>query len=424
MNYDIISFVDKKKYNLSEFIFLNYYWILTLGAIIGLLTNQYWVADTLIGLFIYFVVFTNNKVRIAVNVFDLLWLMCFIWAIFTMLVNTYPNQLMLIIRCFSEQLAYMMAYWVVRKDPKLNVRNVIHAGYLPLLITSLLGIYLYVYEPAWYASRTKDFTTDFEEFEFKRLRSIFSDGYIIMYFIGITLTYEFFLLASGKLAGQKEKIWGKVRHKSTTMHYVLILSCIFALFLGIQRSVIASVFISLILAIFYAAKYSRLKNLRPIIVIGLIGIGISAYSILKMDLYQQTFYLDKIVSMTDDSQSLAAERLTLNKRQASFGLMGDGCGRHNMYADKYNPNTSMRDGEYMKLLTEQGYMGAFLLGTMVLLALAKSFKNYQYLGFEFAILIFLLICMVGANPLSTNDKHPLLYWIILGEISNFKRKNV
>ena len=35
----------------------------------------------------------------------------------------------------------------------------------------------------------------------------------------------------------------------------------------------------------------------------------------------------------------------------------------------------------------------------------------------------LLISMIGANPISTFDKHPIIYWMVLAQIANFKKNN-
>ena len=111
-----------------------------------------------------------------------------------------------------------------------------------------------------------------------------------------------------------------------------------------------------------------------------------------------------------------------NKKQGGFQMIGDGVGRHNMYADKYNPMTSMRDGEYVKMLQEQGYVGFSIFILLIALSLLKTFYHFKYLAFEFAVIVMLLISMIGANPISTGDKHPLIYWMIIAQIANFSIK--
>ena len=386
----ILGFLDRKGFNLPEYIYLNYFWILTVGGLFWVATKQAWLDTTFIPLLIYFLVFSAKGKIKSVNIFDILWLLCYIWGIFTWLMNDYPHQGIMVIRCLSEQYAYMLAYWLVRKNEKLNVQTIIKAAYLPLLITTILGIYLFYTEPAWYASRTRDFVTDFEEFEFKRLRSIWMDGYLLMYFCTIVVIYELFKIGEGIKENKIE-------------HYIIIGICMLAIFLGIQRSSIVSIAVTMVVVFFYSLKFNNAKRIFGIGFIVLIGAAIMVVGVTRMEGEQHLYYAEKILSMTQDGSSLASERLFLNQQQGGFDMVGDGVGRHNMYADKYPPNYSMRDGEYIKLITEQGYIGVVFYGLLIGLALLKCIRHFKYLGFEFAILLMLLISMIGANPISTSD---------------------
>ena len=291
---------------------------------------------------------------------------------------------------------------------------------VPVLITAALGILFMFYEPSWYATRTNDFVTDFDEFQAKRLRSIFSDGYIIMYYCGIVLIYEFFVIAKGVHKKYVENSSAFLSNSS--MHMILVIICFITIFMGMQRAVIVSALIAMFISLYYAFHYTTLKNSRGLI-ISLIVVVISSFiSLGFMSDIQKGYYSATVLEMVDNSSELATERLIRNKSQKEYDFWGDGTGRHNMYADKYNKGTSMRDGEYNKLLTEQGYIGAFLYGLFAFCALLKCFNNFRGLGFEFAMLVFLFVSMIGANSLSTYDKHPILFWMIFGQIANYSNK--
>ena len=203
----------------------------------------------------------------------------------------------------------------------------------------------------------------------------------------------------------------------------MLLIASFALFLGIQRSAIVSIALGFCIAVYYSFKYTKLANLSKMYVLIAFSIVTCIFSIAHMSDAQKLFYLNKVDSFTQSGSDLAKERLVLNKHKRTYEFMGDGVGRHNMYADKFNPRTSMRDGEYMKILTEQGYGGAFILALIAFYSLAKCLKNFRYLSFELSIMLMLLISMIGANPISTFDKHPIIYWMVLAQIANFKKNN-
>lgn len=419
--YRIVAFLNRKDYSLSEYLFLNYYWILTFGGIIAIFANVGWFSGLLIPLLIYVLWFKSaRKPVLSYSVLDILWLFSFIWSILTWLFNSYPNQGILISYCFSEQLSYMFIYWVVRKNQKINVDTIIRTSYVPFIITCVLGIYLYYAEPAWYVAKTADYSTDFEEWEFKRLRSIL-DGYTIAYYIAIVIIFEFFLYAKNVI---DSKSYFNIKVLSNrNLHFIMLLIASFALFLGIQRSAIVSIALGFCIAVYYSFKYTKLANLSKMYVLIAFSIVTCIFSIAHMSDAQKLFYLNKVDSFTQSGSDLAKERLVLNKHKRTYEFMGDGVGRHNMYADKFNPRTSMRDGEYMKILTEQGYGGAFILALIAFYSLAKCFKNFRYLSFELSIMLMLLISMIGANPISTFDKHPIIYWMVLAQIANFKKNN-
>lgn len=49
-----------------------------------------------------------------------------------------------------------------------------------------------------------------------------------------------------------------------------------------------------------------------------------------------------------------------------------------------------------------------------------SIVNYRYMLFEFSVISFLLLSMIGACPLSTVDKSPILFWLVIGRVAALK----
>lgn len=391
-----------------ELIFVNYYWILVFGALLNIFFKITWFADTFFPLLIYALVIVERK-KIKYSYFDFLWFLYLLVVLYSWSINNYPYKGELILRCLSEQFAYSMCYWVVRKNHNLSSENIIKCAYFPLLITSIIGVYCYFKPPSWYMAMTTIGVTDFEVLEFLRLRSIFIDGYIISYFLGISIIYLLFQLSSGAL-------------KNKRMAYFLLIIFSITLFFTLTRTVIGAVLISVVICTYYAYHYHKINNIKPII-IGVIAIIVaSGIFISKLDGYEKDFITAKVSSITQDSSESVLDRLFLNKKGLEYKIIGDGVGRHNLYVDKYTGHFSLRDGEYNKMIIEQGYIGFVVFILIVISALTKCVFNFKHLAFELMIILFLLICMVAANPISTGDKHPIIYWLILGQIANFKGK--
>ena len=139
--------------------------------------------------------------------------------------------------------------------------------------------------------------------------------------------------------------------------------------------------------------FNKTKVIKVVMAVALVSTVVMTSLISKVDKYSNEYLLSKVTSVTDSSDDLVESRLYLNKTQKSFYFMGDGFGRYNMYADKYNPGTSKRDGEYMKILSEQGYIGMGLFALFAIMALLKCMCNFRYLSFELCLIIMLLFCI-------------------------------
>ena len=182
-----------------------------------------------------------------------------------------------------------------------------------------------------------------------------------------------------------------------------------------QRAPILSALIGLVMSIVLGfLYYSAKKGVLVIVVLAVLGMFVLS----NISLSSNDFIYSKISVFSAKNDNYVENRLYLNKK-GDFELSGDGAGRHSMTADKYNPGTSMRDGEYMKMLQEQGYIGLFIFLLLCICVILKSVYNFRNCYFEFTLFIMLLICMIGANPISTSDKHPIIYWLAFGQIARY-----
>lgn len=402
------SSFKKPGFNLFEKLFVNYYWILVIGGILYITVGITWFDPTFYP-FLILIIFISEYKSIKLNIFDFLWILTIIWYGLTWIANDYPHKSELIVRCLSEQITYTLCYWIVRFNKKLNAQEIVKSSLFPLFVTSIIGLYLYFFPPAWYLRNTRAFFTDFEEYEFLRLRSIFLDGYTISYFLGISIIYILLNLA-------------KKSKNSNKLLYLLLGTFIITLFFTIQRSIIAGVIVAVIISLIYSIIYGNIKYLTTTSIIVVLCIFATSILFNRMDYYGQEYYLGKITSITENSSETIEKRLFFNKQNYEYNLIGDGVGRHNLYSELYNPGTSLRDGEYNKIIVEQGYIGLSIFIIIILFSICKCLSNFKYLSYELSIIILLLICMIGANPLSTFDKHPIIYWLVLGQISNYNRK--
>lgn len=393
-----------KKYVLL--LFHNYFWILTISSVLSILFGNMWLFTFSMPVILFYLAYKSKHTRS--NSFDILMILIFISIVVSWGINSYPSQNIMIFRYLMTQGAFMAAYYIGRNIDINVTYKVFHKALLPGLICAVLGFILYVYEPGWYLANIDNMTS----LEYFRLRSVFSSPYVLSYLAFFLLSYLIaldFKMLPAHYSGQMPL---KVRFSS----YVLLSS---TLLFCMMRAPIAGVLISLFIALLHTVFVRRKFSMLIYTVVSMAVLCVIVWNIMQryMDMESIMFLLEKFEVATDSSGDFYEKRATLFV--ANDTLCGDGAGRHAIYAEQYNMD-SIRDTCYQRLLQEVGYVGLalhlFLFGCIVV----KCLRHYKYLGFELSVMIFLLISMIGADPLATPDKHCFFYWLIIGRVSSFK----
>lgn len=323
-------------------------------------------------------------------------------------VNSYPYKSIMIFRYLITQGAFMAAYYIGRNMDMNVAYKVFHYALLPGLICAVLGLILYVYEPAWYLAHIDNPAT-LESF---RLRSVFSSPYVLSYMSFFLLSYLFALDFKMFPACYSETVSSKIRIPSYILLSSILLFCM-------MRAPIAGVLISLFIALLHAAFVRRKFSMLIYTVVFMAVLCVIVWHIMQryMDMESIMFLIKKFEVATDSSGDFYEQRANLFVADDTF--LGDGAGRHAIYAEQYNLNP-IPDTCYQRLLQEVGYVGLALHLLLFGGIIIKCLRHYKYLGFELSVMVFLLLSMIGADPLATPDKHCFFYWLIIGRVSSFK----
>lgn len=404
-----------------EYVFINYFWFYTLFSLF------FWVikSETLFNVgfpIILLLLVLKNKHKIRVNVFDLLWFLEIMWIIMTWMINDYPHKLYLMYVGLSREMSFMMAYWIARFSNKDYLKSIIYNARKPLIIGCIFGLYFFFFPPEWYIRRVEETLYFFyngdvssslilEQF---RLRSFYRSSYAISYMCTMAIICElFYCLKNYSSLGSMKKYL-----------YIYVSVLIIVSILCMMRAPIICWLIGLIIILLYRHIYQSLwgeflrKLLIAIILIWVLGYFLS----LQMDSEIMNFLSSKFSSVIDDKENFVIDRFLLQSQ--SFTLLGEGFSKYDMMTFYKFGLTSIPDGEYVKIVSEQGFIGLVILLMMFLGGLVKAAVNFKNLYFEFFIIIMLLVCMIGADPLSIPDKHCFIYWLSLGQISRYKLKPI
>ena len=76
------------------------------------------------------------------------------------------------------------------------------------------------------------------------------------------------------------------------------------------------------------------------------------------------------------------------------------------------------DANYMKILYENGVVGAFLFLGIILPTLMRVFKNAKRYYVELHIIVFFLFAMIGSNSLCISIYYSVIFWFAIGRVWN------
>ena len=388
-----------KLYKYAYYIYLNYFWIISLSAILGIAfgAKQYLISILLPTVWFFLALYPRKFRR--PNVYDLFILAILIIDIVSWSLNDYHHKRELIFRHFMGPIAYMTVYFIGRNMNVNDSYRLFKHSMLPAAVIGVVGIYCFFSPPAWYLHNTSNLG-----FDSLRLRSIFPSPYTITYFTTFLLGYILFRFYQ---FGEYEKRYN---------YYIPVFAIV--MLLGLMRTPIVAVGIFFTLSFLHFCIYKgRIGVFIRTMAGSLLILGTIIFVVGKTDAKYVEGISQKFKVLVDSKKNYVGKRFNLHKSDNT--LFGDGAGRHNIWAESYG-GRSMRDGEYQKMKQETGLVGLSIFIAFFLLLIIKCVFHFKYLPFELSVLWFLLMSMIGAAPLSTEDKHCFLFWLIMGRVASFK----
>ena len=391
-------------YKYSYWLYEQNFWVVCLSSLLVILfgVKQYLVSILLP--IAFFVLAYSSRRKNDVNIFDVFIWLILISDVISWTINDYRFKGVLVFRHIMGPVSYMMVYYVGRNLSVDKSYKVFQTSLLPALITSIIGIYCFFFPPSWYFSIMEDGALS--SLEALRLHSIFSSPYQLAYLDCFLLGYIFFRIFQYNDSLKKYKY-----------HIVVfVITLAFCMMRAPMVGVALYLFFGLLLSSIVKGNFKKLIN----VLIGLIVMIGVMFVVLKNTNAQYVDYLvEKFEIVSDKNSTFVEDRYRL--AEADESLFGDGAGRHNIWVDNYIPGTSMRDGEYQKLMQEVGYFGQYTYIFLIVLVILKSLKNYRCLLFEMSTMIFLLVSMIGACSLSTGDKSSFVFWLVMGRVASFRK---
>ena len=334
---------------------------------------------------------------------DLLFLLYLGYIIFGGLFKTDYHYFSL---TFSIQILPMLFY-VIGKSYLYGDNKFIDNLRSPMLFAMVCAILLYILQPSWYMNwKMQNWGNirnwgDIDFYERLRLSGFWSWSYFLGY-----MSLFYIMLITKKYY---------IDNISNKFYLFELTISVLVLFFAQQRVSIAYalLFFTLIGIMTRGRKNFKLIYLIVFLLVAFVVVWFSLSYINDMNL------MDYIVNRTVNKEdNLVEERWLLFKDFFNtITPLGSGLGSLSHVMLDHTRKT-INDCDYLRLLNEVGFVGFSFLSVIIISSIIKGIKNISVYFFEVNILIFMLISMLGANPLEVDQLHPMMYWYCMGRIQS------
>ena len=336
----------------------------------------------------------NNSIRLFSGYFIYLF-----FTLFLSFVNGSPLEL--IPEALISGLFPMLFFFVgvVDKSKSVFESDFYKYYFWGSIILFFCSIYLFVTMPSWYLEWKISMQPEEwqENLNILGTMSGFSgSGYLVGYTAFFSFCYILF------------KFKRKVAKKSDILYMFVVVFCI------IFSQVRVVLLTSAIILIWYLKTTLTKRNFIKILVTSLAFIFVINYVITNSETLDALFdiFFSKLERTAEDSRYETGFTLLSQQTNYFFGH-GYGTGGHKANSLEL---PSVTDFEYIKLFYETGLVGFILFLIINVKAIWFFFHKRPRCDFEMCIILFYLLAMLIANPLSAEATMSPIYWYALGRV--------
>ena len=203
--------------------------------------------------------------------------------------------------------------------------------------------------------------------------------------------------------------------------YFIFLFVIFSIFLSQQRIVIEFILLYYFIYHFFSFTKNR-KLFNKLLIIDICIICFSGYLILMLKEHLSYESFDFLIQKLNGEHSeVANSRFNMyNSFLDGISFFGEGFGSYDRTSKRV-----VSDNQYLNILLELGIFGLiiFLLPIFYTITKVTLINKNNYLMPYYFIFIFYLLSMFIANPISSPDLHPIIFWFCIGLLNSNSNKH-
>lgn len=280
-----------------------------------------------------------------------------------------------------------------------------------IIICFVFGFYLHFMRPSWYqVALTETYNDrwyvqsnyDYEQIaDSFRFSSIFLNSYAISHFS----MFAFPISVTFLLKKREGKKW-----KYIIFAIISFVSAIICL----HRVAMASCVLMLFVFILYDFRHGRKLSSLAFWIIVLVLIALFYLS--TTELFEQVIERFSDMNISDAFDDSRTNQNISVLREWNNIIFGEGIGAMSADARKIG-YVGITDGQYIKILVEQGLIGFSLYVALIIGTLFRGLKYFKYYSIEFCIILGISIAMIGSDSL-VMPFYILPFWFAVGRIWN------
>ena len=290
---------------------------------------------------------------------------------------------------------------------------IIEKGKVFFFFMAIIGLLLYIYEPAWYIGiKTNlvslDMSTQTNYYETMRLSGFSSYPYWISY--GSIIYFVYYMI---RICYEN---YGK---KKTLYHYLIIFFLVIIMFLCAQR---APLLVSLFLFVIILSRAVYKGNIRYLFIsLSFIIPMVVFFSFWRNHMEDDMIHFtsEKYRFLDGGAMELVENRANMFISKKDITFTGEGIGLYSHTALSLGKK-AITDQQYLRIIYESGVLGFLFYVVFFVTICYHGLKDLKKNLFEVFVIVFYLISMFGANSLSMEGYHTAIFWICCGRI--FRKK--
>ncbi len=301
-----------------------------------------------------------------------------------------------------------IAFFFIGSNPAYTKQSFYNRALIAIAFLNIVGLYLYIAMPEWYVNWQVNLLFDtipnlsFDSYtEYGRFASFMTSYYTSNLSVVALIIAMYYIYDRGA--------------KWYILLYVILLSI--SILLAQHR--VSLVFAIIFILLFHVYGLIRLKSASFIfLIITIMIVLIFPFFLVGRFGEMVALGVERFNNLNSVFSSRSDTWINAFENQTNF-LFGHGLGSGGHRAFFAGNKSAVLDGNYFKIIYENGFFGLIIFFIIIIVTLFKGVKEFKLFKVEITVIIYFLISAIGANVFNISYI-AVMFWFCIGRIWNNK----